>query len=84
MANQAHRQKIFAGRFRLPPQPNGAMENYSMLRHGYRSVRLLDTKCTVGKLRKYCHSICAEKHLVNTEFHASRKRIIMAMCSING
>ena len=53
-------RKIFAGRFRLPPQPNGAMQNHSMLRPGYRSIRFLDTKGTVGILRTYCHSICAE------------------------
>ena len=62
MPNQAHRQKNFAGRFRLPPQPNGAMQNYSILRLGYRSLRCLDTKCTVGILITYCHSICAEKN----------------------
>ena len=50
MPNQAHRQKNFAGRFRLPPQPNGALQNYSMLRPGYRSVRFLDAMCTVGIL----------------------------------
>ena len=36
-------RKKFAGRFRLTPQPNGAMQNYSMLRPGYRSVRFFDT-----------------------------------------
>ena len=46
--------------FALPPQPNGALQNYSMLRPGYRRVRYLDKKCTVGIHRKYCHSICAE------------------------
>ena len=56
-------RKKFAGRFRLPPQPNGAMQNRSMLRPGYRSVRFLDTKCTVGILITYCHSICAEKKI---------------------
>ena len=54
------KKKKIAGRFRLPPQPNGAMQNYSMLRPGYRSVRFLDTKCTVGILRTYCYSICAK------------------------
>ena len=54
-------RKNFAGRFRLPSQPNGAMQNHSMLRPGYRGVRFLDNKCTVGILRTYCHSICAEK-----------------------
>ena len=53
--------KIFASRFRLPPQYNGALQNYSILRPGYRSVRFLDTKCTVGILRTYGHPICAEK-----------------------
>ena len=77
-------RKNFAGRFRLPPQPNGAMQNHSMLRPGYRSVRFLDNKCTVGILRTYCHSICADKNLVNTEFYASRKRTIMTMCRMNG
>ena len=62
----------------LPPQPNGALQNYSMLLPGYRRNRLLDTKCTVGIHRTYCHSICAEIK-VNTEFYASRKRTIMAM-----
>ena len=79
MPNPARRQKNFAGRFRLTPLPNGAMLNQSMLRPGYRSVRCLDTKCTVGILRTYYHSICAEKNLVITEFYASRKRTIMAM-----
>ena len=41
----------FAGRFRLPPQPNGSMKNYPMLRPGYRIIRFLDTKCTVGILK---------------------------------
>ena len=57
MPNQAYRQKNFAGCFRLPPQPY----NHPMLRPGYRSVRVLDTKCTVGILGTYCNSICAEK-----------------------
>ena len=39
MPNQAHRQKIVVGRFRVPPHPNGAMQNYSMLRPGYRIVQ---------------------------------------------
>ena len=73
-------RNTFAGRFRLPPQHNGAMQNHSMLRPGYRSVRFLDIKCTVGILRTYCRSICAEKKLVNTEFYASRKRTVMAVC----
>ena len=51
MPSQAHRQKNFAGRFRLPPQPNDAMQNHSMLRPDYRSVLFLDNKCTFGKLR---------------------------------
>ena len=55
-------EKNFADRFRLPPQANGAMQNYSILRPGYCSVRILDTKCAVGILRTYCHSICAEKY----------------------
>ena len=59
-------------------------QNHSMLRPGYRSVRVLDNKCTVGILRTYCHSICAEKKLVNTEFFASRKRTIMVMCRMHG
>ena len=50
MPNQAHRQKNIAGRFRLTPQPNGAMQTYSISRPGYRSVRFLDTKCTIGIL----------------------------------
>ena len=40
----------------LSPQPKGALQNYSMLRPGYRRVSFLDTK-----YRTYCHSICAEK-----------------------
>ena len=59
-------RKIFASRFCLPPQPDSAMQNHSMLRPGYRSVRFLDTKFTVGTLWTYCHSMCAEKDLVNT------------------
>ena len=62
MSNQALRQKNPAGFFDMPPQPNGALQNYSILRRpGYRSVRFLDTKCTVGLHRTYCHSISAEK-----------------------
>ena len=61
--NQAHRQKKIADRFHLPPQPNGAMQNHSMLRPGYRGVRFLDTKCVVGILRTYCHSIYEEKQI---------------------
>ena len=68
MPNQAHRQKIFVGHFRLPPQPNGAIQNHSMLRPGYRSVRFVDTKCTVGILRTYCHSIFAEKNWSTLNF----------------
>ena len=83
MPTQARRQKNFAGRFRLPPQPNGAMKNYSILRPGYRSVSFLDTKCTVGIPRTNCHSLCAEKKLFKTEFYALRKRTIMVMCSMN-
>ena len=55
-------RKNFAGRFRLPPQPNGAMQNQSMLRPGYRSVRCLDTKCTVGILRNiFPFNLCRKK-----------------------
>ena len=68
MPNQAHRQKNLASRFRLSPQPNGAMQNYSMLRPGYRSVRFLDTKCTVGILKIYCHWIYAEKNWSTLNF----------------
>ena len=68
MPNHAHRQKNFTGRSRLPPQPNGAMQNHSMLQPGYHSVRFLDTKCTVGILRTYCHSICAVKKLSTLNF----------------
>ena len=61
MPNQAHRQKKKnAGRFRLPPKPNDALQNYSILWPGYRSVSFLDTKCTVGILKTYFHSICAQ------------------------
>ena len=80
MLNQAHRpKKNVACRFRLPPQANGALHNYSILRPGYRSVRFLDTKCTVGMLKTYCHSICAEKNS-HTESYASRKRTVTARC----
>ena len=54
-------RKKFADRFCVSPHPNGAMQNPSMLRPGYRSVQFLDTKCTVGILITYCNSICAEK-----------------------
>ena len=57
---------------------NGALQNYSILRPGYRSVRFLDTKYTVGIHRMVCHSIYAE-NLVNPEFNASRKRTIMTI-----
>ena len=45
MPTQAHRQKKFAGAavFALPPQPNDALQHYSILRLGYRSVRFLDS-----------------------------------------
>ena len=66
--NQALRQKNFAGRFRLPPQANGAMQNSSMLRPDYRSARFLCTKCTVGILRTYCYSICAENNWSTLNF----------------
>ena len=62
MPNHAHRQKHFAGRFRLLPQPNGALQNYSILQPDYRSVIVLDTKFTVGILRTYSYSICVEKN----------------------
>ena len=68
MPTRAHRQKQFSGRFLLTPQPNGAMQKYSMPRPGYRSVRFLDTKCTVGIPRTYCNSICAEKSLSTLKF----------------
>ena len=84
MQNQALRLEKFAGRFLLPSQPNGAMQSHSMLPPGYRSVGFFYIKCTVGILRIYCHSICAETNLVNTEFYASRKRTIMAICRLNG
>ena len=48
-------EKKIAGRFRLPSQPNGAMQNYSILRPGYGMVRFLDTKCTFGIIRTYYH-----------------------------
>ena len=83
MPNQAHHQKNLAGRFRLTLKPYGTMQNHSMLQPGYRSVQFLDTKCTVGILRTYCHSICAGKKIVITEFYASRKRTIMPMCRMN-
>ena len=67
MPNHAHRKKNFADCFCLPPQPNGTIQNHSMLRPGYRRVRLLDTKWTVGTLRTYCHSICAEKKFMLQE-----------------
>ena len=79
MPNQTHRQKFFRAVFALPPQPNDALQYYSILRQGYRSVSFLNTKCTVGIHRMYCQSICAEKNVVNTEFDAWRKRTIMAM-----
>ena len=82
MPNQSHRQKNFARRFRLTPQPNGAIQNHNMLQQGYRSVQFLDTKCTIGILRTNCYSICVEKNVI-AEFYASRKRTIMAMCRMN-
>ena len=51
--------KILRAVFALPPQTNGALQNYSMLRPGYRILRFLDTKCTVCIHRTYCHSISA-------------------------
>ena len=71
-------RKILRAFFALPPQPNGVLQNYLMVRPGYRSVRFSDTKCTVGIHRTYRHSICA-KIFANTEFYASRKRTLMAM-----
>ena len=54
-------RKKIAGRFRVPPHPDSAMQNHSMLRPGYRSVRFSDAKCIVVILRTYCHLIRAEK-----------------------
>ena len=50
MPNQAHRKKNYAGRFRLFPQPYGALQNYSILGPGYRCVRFLDIArlCHIG------------------------------------
>ena len=55
-------RKLLRAVFALPPQPNGALQNYSMLRSGYRRVRFFYTKCTVGIHRTYCHSILEDKH----------------------
>ena len=51
MANQAYRHKSFAGRFRLPPQPNGALQNNSILQPSYSSVRFLDGNCSISTER---------------------------------
>ena len=75
MPNQTQCQKNLA----LPPQPNGAFQNYSIVRPGYRGVRFWDTKYTVGIHRTYCHSICAEIFFVSTDFYASWKQTITAM-----
>ena len=48
-------RKILQAVFALLPQLNGALQNYSIVRPGYRSVRFLDTKCTFGIRRTYCH-----------------------------
>ena len=61
-------RKILQLYFRMQPQPNGALQNYSILRPGYRSVRFLDTKCTVDTIRTYCHSICADKNWSTQNF----------------
>ena len=53
--------KILRVVFALPSQPNSALQNYLILRLGYRSVRFLYNKCTVGIHRMYRHSICLEK-----------------------
>ena len=63
--NHSIRKKKLQAVFALPPQPNGALHNYSIVHSGYR--------------RTYCHSICADVFFVNTEFYALRKPTIMAM-----
>ena len=55
-------RQILRAIFALPSQHKGALQNYSILRPGYRSVRFLDTKCTFGIHKTYCHLICVEKN----------------------
>ena len=52
-------RKNFRAVFALPPQPNGALQNDSILQPGHRSVIFLDTKCAIGMHRTFRHSICA-------------------------
>ena len=54
------RQKNVVGRFYMPPQPNGALQNYSILLSGYHSVTFLDTKCTVGPVSVYSERIAIQ------------------------
>ena len=68
MPNKAQRQTNLRAEFAMLSQPNGALQNYSIPRRGWRSVRVLDTKCTVGINRTYCHSICEEKGLETLNF----------------
>ena len=47
----------------MPPQPNGAVQNYSISRPDYRNERFFDTKNTVGIRSTYWHLICAESKI---------------------
>ena len=71
-------RKILRAVCALPQQPNGALQNYSMLRPGYHRKRFLNAKCTFGIHRTYCHSICTEK-IGKHWIYASRKCTIMAI-----
>ena len=74
MPKQAHRQKNFAGSFHLQPQPNGAMQNYSIQRPGYRSVRFKIPSVLLVYSQHIATQYVKKKSLVYTEFYASRKR----------
>ena len=52
----------------MPPQPNDAVQSYSISRPGYRSVGFFDTKSTIGIHKTYCPPISAKKSLGNTEY----------------
>ena len=86
MPIQTHRQENFAGRFRLATTAKRRLHNYPILRPGYSSVRVLDTKYNVGLHRMYCHSTLAEKlwsslnfMLKKTHYHGNDCRMSLSL-----
>ena len=67
----------------MPPQPNDAVQNYSISRPGNRSVGFFDTKSTVGIHKTYCPPILCKKKSLGNRIYASRKYTIMNMCRVH-